>query len=99
MKFNGVAAEFFGFIEASEAAFDFTEVTKGGGVGGKKGDRSFDHIGACLAVPALIIEEAEHVEGVGMLGIVAEQFTVKSFSLGHASGAVAFDGFIEKIGF
>jgi hypothetical protein len=52
-----------------------------------------------LLSAGLMHEQAEHVESVGVLGVLGEELSIEGFGLGEASGTVDGHDVLERIGF
>ena len=95
---DGLAVGFFGQVELVEGAAGFAEVVVIAGEGGVGSDSEGDEFDGFVMVVVLLGDDAEQVEGVGVVGFELENFVVDGLSLVEAAGGVVVEGGVDEIG-
>ncbi len=98
MDGDGFAAPFDGTVELAQGALYLGEVAA---------DRCQLRIGlgnlfqqhqSLLGLAGLVLQQGDHVQRVGVAGILTEDFAVEAFGIGQAAGAMGFEGLVEEGG-
>ena len=85
-------------VEVSAGALEFGEVAVKVGDVGLDGDGAGDQLDGALGLAGLAEDDAEQVEGEGVVWLLNEDLAVDLAGFGDCAGAVEFDGGIELLG-
>ncbi len=92
---DGVGKKSEGFIEDSLLQEQACQVPLGDGKFGPGGDCLTDEIDGSGSLPGLAGQDAEEVEGVGLLGILLKNLAVNLFRIGKSPGLMMSNGVVD----
>ena len=64
---------------------------------GTEGDGSRQKRNRFFRLPRLVQQDAEPMEGVGVIGVIADRLAVARLRLAEPAGAVVFEGDLEAV--